>query len=79
MLKKLVAFAAASALVAGPAVAQPAAMALSPSASLRAGADLSDESELGGGALVAVLGVAIVAGAILALTDDSDEDLPDSP
>ena len=79
--KKLAALAAASLLVGTtPAMAQPAALALSPSVALdRAGANLQDENDLAGGLLVAILGIGVVAGAVLAFTDDSDEDLPDSP
>jgi hypothetical protein len=77
--KKLAALVAASLLVGtAPAAAQPA-LSLSPSVALdRAGATLEEENDLAGGLLVAILGIGVVAGAVLAFTDDSDEDLPDS-
>jgi len=74
MFKGLIAGAAALALSATPVMA-----AASPASalSLRAGAELQDENELGGGILVALVGVALAALVVVAVTDDDDdEELP---
>ena len=78
--KKLAALVAASLVVAtSPALA---AQSLSPSAGLaRAGAEMSEENQLGGGGFwAAILGVALLAAFVLVvLDDDEDSDLPTSP
>lgn len=76
MLKKLIAGAAAVALSATPVMA-----AASPASalSLRSGIEMQDENELGGGILVALVGVALAALLVVAVTDDDDdEELPES-
>ena len=80
--KKLAGLVAASLVVATtPALATPAAQALSPAASLdRAGASVQDENQLaGGGFWAAVLGVALLAAFVLVVVEDDDVDLPTSP
>lgn len=75
--KKLAALVAASLVVAtSPAVA---AQSLSPSAGLaRAGADISEENQMGGGGgfWAAVIGIALLAALVLVVIDDDDNDLP---
>lgn len=81
--KKLATLVAASMVVATtPALAQPAAQALNPSASLRASADLGGESQLGegsGGLWAGLIGVALLAAFVLVALDVTDSDGPVSP
>jgi len=83
--KKMAALVAASLVVATtPAIAAPAAQALSPVAAVdRAGAPVQGENELGmfagGGMWAAILGVALLAAFVLVVVEDDEVDLPDSP
>ena len=76
-MRKLMAGAAAAAMVAGSSVAQAAPVAIEP---VRAGSPVAEAEGLGGSALwLGLLAAGLLAFVLWQINDDEDDELPTSP